>query len=138
MEAKVLSDVLEKRRKRRGDDYDILDDDGDNAPTLKYKAYVCDFGISRLLPLMANTLKTSTAHVNAGTANYMAPNCLPDTTRVRRKQMFSRSATSHTNAPTGRIPLRSACTFASRSSSAWKISEAKFCWKIKFARMFAN
>lgn len=73
VEAKVLSDVLEKRRKRRGDDYDILDDDGDNAPTLKYKAYVCDFGISRLLPLMANTLKTSTAHVNAGTANYMAP-----------------------------------------------------------------
>ena len=73
VEAKVLSDVLEKRRQRRGDDYDILDDDGDNAPTLKYKAYVCDFGISRLLPLMANTLKTSTAHVNAGTANYMAP-----------------------------------------------------------------
>lgn len=73
VEAKVLSDVLEKRRKRRDDDYDILDDDGDNAPTLKYKAYVCDFGISRLLPLMANTLKTSTAHVNAGTANYMAP-----------------------------------------------------------------
>ena len=73
VEAKVLSDVLEKRRKRRDDDHDILDDDGDNAPTLKYKAYVCDFGISRLLPLMANTLKTSTAHVNAGTANYMAP-----------------------------------------------------------------
>ena len=82
VEAKLVSGVLNKGRKRRGgDDGDILDDyyedddgDGDNAPiSIEYKAYVCDFGISRLLPLMANTLKTSFDHVNAGTPNYMAP-----------------------------------------------------------------
>jgi len=66
VEAKLVSGVLNKGRKRRGgDDGDILDDyyedddgDGDNAPiSIEYKAYVCDFGISRLLPLMANKKK---------------------------------------------------------------------------------
>ena len=108
VEAKVVSDVLEKRRKRRGDDDDIFSDnidDGDTAPTLKYKAYVCDFGISRLLPLMANTLKTSTSHTNAGTSNYMAPelftNDYPCSTKV---DVFSFGNIVYECA-TGRIPF---------------------------------
>ena len=108
VEAKVVSDVPEKRRKRRGDDDDIFSDnidDGDTAPTLKYKAYVCDFGISRLLPLMANTLKTSTSHTNAGTSNYMAPelftNDYPCSTKV---DVFSFGNIVYECA-TGRIPF---------------------------------
>ena len=112
VEAKVVSDVPEKRRKRRGDDDDIFSDnidDGDTAPTLKYKAYVCDFGISRLLPLMANTLKTSTSHTNAGTSNYMAPelftNDYPCSTKV---DVFSFGNIVYECA-TGRIPFEKEC-----------------------------
>lgn len=39
---------------------------------IKYKAYVCDFGISRLIPIITNSLKTNSPN-GAGTANYMAP-----------------------------------------------------------------
>ena len=112
VEAKVVSDVPEKRRKRRGDDDDIFSDnidDGDTVPTLKYKAYVCDFGISRLLPLMANTLKTSTSHTNAGTSNYMAPelftNDYPCSTKV---DVFSFGNIVYECA-TGRIPFEKEC-----------------------------
>jgi len=108
VEAKVVSDVLEKRRKRRGDDDDIFSDnidDGDTAPTLKYKAYVCDFGISRLLPLMANTLKTSASHTNAGTANYMAPELITNHYPCSTKADVFSFGNIVYECATGRIPF---------------------------------